>query len=258
MTSVMRKFSLLFLCIFCLATWSCQAQYERNVRPAIYRYGNPKGFALIELYTSEGCSSCPKAEIVTDKLQEFYRDRLYVLEFHVDYWNRLGWVDSFSDAAYSARQNRYTQAFKMGSAYTPQTIVNGKKEANGSERLVLKQLIETEMEQQPDSAITLTARRDGANTVTVNYTAGLRKDDVLNIALTQRYVTKNVTAGENAGRQLEHESVVRYFETVQDRSGKITINLPEGISAKECRVMAFIQQRSNLHVQAATDTSIGE
>src|ERR1700712_5296387 len=88
-----------------------------------------KGFAVIELFTSEGCSSCPPADAVIAKVEKESADKpIYILAFHVDYWNRLGWKDVFSSAAYSARQNQYAQWLNLSSVYTPQVVVNGRTE----------------------------------------------------------------------------------------------------------------------------------
>src|SRR5215467_12178917 len=78
-----------------------------------------KGFAVVELFTSEGCSSCPSADVAVARLLNEHNDNIYVLGFHVDYWNYLGWKDNFSDAAYSARQERYGRVFHLESIYTP-------------------------------------------------------------------------------------------------------------------------------------------
>ena len=83
------------------------------------------GFAVVELFTSEGCSSCPPADAAVAKLLHDYKENVYVLGFHVDYWNYLGWKDNFSCAAYSARQQQYGRTFQLNSVYTPQVIVNG-------------------------------------------------------------------------------------------------------------------------------------
>src|SRR5690349_3050525 len=74
-----------------------------------------RGFAVIELFTSEGCSSCPPADELTAKISREYKDNLYVLGFHVDYWDRYGWKDSFSNADYSKRQYHYGQIFHLNS-----------------------------------------------------------------------------------------------------------------------------------------------
>src|SRR5215831_17181987 len=109
-------------------------------------------FAVVELFTSEGCSSCPPADALLADLKSYANGtdkNIYVLSFHVDYWNRLGWRDPFSDAAYSARQTQYDQHFGS-SVYTPQMIVNGKQQFVGSEKKTASEAIAAALK---DSAI---------------------------------------------------------------------------------------------------------
>ena len=85
----------------------------------------PKGFAVVELFTSEGCSSCPPADAAIATLLNKNLDKTYILSFHVDYWNKLGWKDNFSKQEYSARQQDYARSLSLQGVYTPQVIVNG-------------------------------------------------------------------------------------------------------------------------------------
>jgi hypothetical protein len=85
------------------------------------------GFALIELFTSEGCSSCPAADGALEEIQKQYNDKnVLVLSYHVDYWDKLGWKDIFSDASFTQRQEYYSNIFRLNNMYTPQAVVNGK------------------------------------------------------------------------------------------------------------------------------------
>src|SRR6478609_5145412 len=93
------------------------------------------GFALIELFTSEGCSSCPAAEEVLEEIQKNYSAKnVLVLGYHVDYWNKLGWKDTFSNASFTQRQEYYSNIFRLNNIYTPQAVVNGEKEFLGSNK----------------------------------------------------------------------------------------------------------------------------
>lgn len=105
---------------------------------------------LVELYTSEGCSSCPPADEAMIDLQAEYQNLhqpVYFIAFHVDYWNYLGWKDSFSSAAYTARQRDYGQYFSLNSIYTPQTIINGKLQLVGTKKEQIKKYVDKELMQ---------------------------------------------------------------------------------------------------------------
>src|SRR6185369_6535980 len=92
------------------------------------------GIAVVELFTSEGCSSCPPADDALAAADKAYTGHVYVLGFHVDYWDRLGWKDPFSNASWTERQNRYAGKFDLTSIYTPQAVVNGTTQFTGSEK----------------------------------------------------------------------------------------------------------------------------
>src|SRR5476651_2422634 len=110
-----------------------------NFKKTVPSKANNQRFAVVELFTSEGCSSCPPADEAIAKLQKESNGKpVYILAFHVDYWNRLGWKDVFSNADYSERQNEYAKYLRLESVYTPQVVVNGKKEFVGSEESTLQ------------------------------------------------------------------------------------------------------------------------
>src|ERR1700761_5494846 len=119
-----------------------------------------KGFAVVELFTSEGCSSCPEADELIARVQQRDRDLpVYVLAYHVDYWDRLGWKDAFSDAAYTDRQKRYASWLKVTSIYTPQVVVNGQTEFVGSESIALTNAIKTALQQTHEVQVSLSGLR---------------------------------------------------------------------------------------------------
>lgn len=96
--------------------------------------------AVVELFTSEGCSSCPPADKLLRTIQAESKD-VYVLSYHVDYWDRLGWKDPFSQAAFTERQRDYAQQFNLESIYTPQVVINGVKEFVGSDEQRLRSIL---------------------------------------------------------------------------------------------------------------------
>src|SRR5437764_11128579 len=118
---------------------------------------------VVELFTSQGCSSCPLADalihdIVNDPAM---RGRVIPLAFHVDYWDSLGWRDPFSSKEWSERQVRYARTIHLSSAYTPQAVVNGTREFVGSSRAAMSAALEKASNEKPRGEVTLTARREG-------------------------------------------------------------------------------------------------
>src|SRR5882757_7431762 len=122
----------LILTLMLMACISCKsnAQTFSNVTS-----GNSKGFAVVELSTSEGCSSCPPADELVEKIQKDNKNgKIYILAFHVDYWDHQGWKDRFSDREFSNRQRQYAGWLNLQTVYTPQIVVNGTTEYVGSDQ----------------------------------------------------------------------------------------------------------------------------
>ncbi len=159
---------------------------------------------VIELFTSEGCSSCPAAEKYTEELAK--DTNIIVLSYHVDYWNRLGWVDSFSNHSFSEKQYQYAALFHLSSVYTPQAVINGKTEAVGSNRKAIPQLINSAA--GFDNIISSVQTSFNNNAVSVNATCNT-KNIALEFLLIQKNTSTHVLAGENDGSTLHHLNIVR-------------------------------------------------
>ena len=197
--------------------------------------------AVVELFTSEGCSSCPPADAVLADLAE--RPDVVALSFHVDYWNELGWRDPFSSAWATARQRAYARGLD-GRVYTPEMVVGGTAAFVGSRRGDARTAIAAALEAPAPAPVTLTveAQRSGDAVEASVEANGLGDGQVVHLALVQREAESRVVRGENRGRTLRHAHVVRAFETVAGASGRATFSLPEGLDPTEALVVAFAQQ----------------
>ncbi len=251
-------FAVLFLLV--LTVWACNycVAGRGKGHGSIFQQVSTPGFALVELFTSEGCSSCPPADEAVAQLVKSAQKNIYVLGFHVDYWNSLGWRDAFSDAAYSARQQQYGNAFRLNSVYTPQAVVNGKMQFTGSDTKRLKQAVEEGLAQQPANTLEVSAKMGNGQTVMVDCQIGnAEKGGTINLALVQRNAKSNVVRGENSGRVLAHVNVVRVFKTLNVAEAKVqtTLALPPGVTANDCKIIAFTQNAA-LKVTAAADAAI--
>lgn len=211
---------------------------------------------VVELFTSEGCSSCPPADRLLLDFAEREDDRLFPLAFHVDYWNRLGWTDPFSAEAYSERQRSYARAVGSGRVYTPQMIVNGRTEFVGSRRAEAEQALQRALEHPVPAAINLSASVEG-RTVEIDYTVtDAPEGAVLNLALVQRRAEQAVPRGENAGRTLRHANVVRAFETVEGDTGTQRLALPRGLRPETITVVGYAQIPTTMEIVGASRVSL--
>lgn len=215
-----------------------------------------KGFAVIELFTSEGCSSCPPADALVARVQKESGDKpVYILAFHVDYWNRLGWKDVFSNAEYSARQNQYAQWLKLSSVYTPQIVVNGRTEFVGSEEGALHNAIKANLEKPNRSNLTLSVIKLENDKTNVKYhTGNAAVNDVLLIALIEKKATTKVKSGENGGRTLSHVQIVNQLKSVplkNKNSGTENITLPHGFDPQKYELIGFVQNTANGDISEA-------
>jgi hypothetical protein len=222
-----------------------------------FSFSTPKGFAFVELFTSEGCSSCPPADEVVGRLNG-WKNNIYVLSFHVDYWNYLGWKDVFSNASYSSRQQDYGSLFHLNSIYTPQIIVNGKSQFVGSDETRLRETIEADLKEIPKTEIQIKVQLTNRNQVAVSYNTTDNPDLKLNLALVQNFTKNFIQRGENKGQILTHYFTVRDFQSLPDQNGSNTIylNIPSGLQPPDCSVIAFLQNPKTGYVVAATHSSI--
>jgi len=220
-----------------------------------------KGFAVVELFTSEGCSSCPPADQLMARMQQDCKGQpVYILTFHVDYWNRLGWKDIFSDAAYSRRQNQYAAWLGLQSVYTPQVVVNGSKEFVGSQESAIRKAISDGLQEVSPAQLTLAdVRQDKGKVAWRCQARNAGHNTSLLVAIVQRSATSQVKAGENSGRTLSHVQVVRQLQTVKvdaDGSGAGYLPLPAGVGTADVEIIAFLQDKGNGQIVAATRATL--
>ncbi|WP_432797492.1 DUF1223 domain-containing protein [Poriferisphaera sp. WC338] len=234
--------------------------------------GSDMPFVLLSLYTSEGCSSCPPADALLTQIQaDAIRNDIpiYPLAFHVDYWDYLGWEDPYSSSVYSQRQRAYGRAWNSRRIYTPQMIVNGAVGFVGSNAQVAQKQINEALKINPQYQIAVTAEshEDSPLTVRIQYDIkplqdDLKEDVVLNIALAQNDLVTRVRGGENRGRTLSHNAVVRNFITLSvnkdDLTGQATLILPSTeLEATRCipantNIVVFVQNPESMEVLGAS------
>jgi hypothetical protein len=220
---------------------------------------------VVELFTSEGCSSCPSADAALRELENnpsLTGVEVIALGQHVDYWNRLGWKDPFSSAAFTERQRVYAQGFGEGS-YTPQAVVNGTYEFVGSRREELTEKI-LRAAKAPRATVGLTRAANGTLAVRVaDLPAGTKAADVL-LTITERGLSTQVGRGENSGRLLHHASVVRTLRPLGAvaANGTFTatapLNLESAWKAHNLRAVVLVQERASRRIVGVASLPLGE
>jgi hypothetical protein len=217
---------------------------------------------LVELFTSEGCSSCPPADALLSRLgvtQPVRGADIIALEEHVDYWDRLGWKDPFSSAAATERQNEYDQTFAGGQAYTPQMIVDGRAKFVGSSDSDALRAIRAASE-APKPAVELSWQADDTLAIHVGPLASAEKDGKpwLFLAIAESMVHSDVKHGENAGRSLEHNGVVRQLLPVGKMdaatsgfSSTVAVHAAREWNRANLRAVLFVQDQRSLRILAA-------
>lgn len=227
---------------------------------------------VVELFTSEGCSSCPPADallIRLEKLQPVANAQIIVLGQHVDYWNQLGWADPFSSALFSRRQSEYAEAFGRDGIYTPQMIVDGQAEFNGSDASRAQSAI-ARAAAQPKAAMTVSCRagsKPQSLRVQVQIAAtpqgmSAREAEVI-LAVTESNLANDVPRGENAGRKIQHTGVVRLLKSLgrvdaATASLEAEIQLAAGWKSFNLTVVAFAQERVSRRILGAATTKVAE
>lgn len=206
------------------------------------------GPVLVELFTSEGCSSCPPADRLLESLDQ--NPNVIVLSEHVDYWDQLGWRDPYSSAAASHRQSEYARRFHLDSVYTPQMVLDGKSQMIGSETsLVNSGIAKAERTAKTTPDISEVAR-EGDNIHLRVRTAALPANATVYLALAEDRARSEVSRGENSGRTLGHVAVVRMLASVGTADARHDfdkqITLPLGWKPKSgLRVIVFLEDRNS-------------
>ena len=216
---------------------------------------------IVELFTSEGCSSCPPADHLLARLekeQPVPEADILVLEEHVDYWDHLGWRDPFSSPLYTQRQQDYALAFATEDVYTPEMVVDGRPGFNGSDG---KRALDAIRNSAATPHASVSIRRASDSTLGLNaghFPAGTKNVDVL-LVITEDALTNNVLAGENSGRRLSHAAVARSVTSVThfdarkspEYSADVPLHLLPEWNRENLRVIALVQDRSSHRILGA-------
>ncbi len=208
---------------------------------------------LLELFTSEGCSSCPPADKLLgmfDREQPVNGADLIVLSEHVDYWNRLGWTDPFSSPAFSKRQRDYAGRLGADGVYTPQLVVDGSIGLVGSDQRKAVQAIQRSL-RESRVPIALSALRDGEY-ADVHFDVPQAHGSTAYLVAAEDHARSQVAGGENAGRTIDHVAVAYSITKIAEGSGSLRVKLKPGAA----RLIAFVQNGDSGHVSGAAQVKL--
>ncbi len=221
---------------------------------------------VVELFTSEGCNTCPPADKYLQKLakeQPIEGVEIIALQQHVDYWNRHGWTDPFSSPQFSNRQRYYSVFFKLSEVFTPQLIVDGTRQLSG--KTGSKPIAEAAKDAKGKIYLTIEKESEGILSVrakVVNLPKITASDKtVLLLAVTENDLVSKVSAGENKGSTFKHMAVTRYLKNIGEVTGGETmltaeITLGKDWKRNDLSLVAFVQEIGSRRIIAAAKADL--
>ncbi len=187
---------------------------------AAFGYAAERVPIVVELFTSEGCSSCPPADTLLASLSRMQSPEIEIIALgeHVDYWNELGWKDRFSTHEYTVRQEDYAQQFHLGSPYTPQMVIDGNDQFVGNDEREARKIIASASRRQKPVEVGLQLAGD---VLKIDAKRKGSAPALVLLAITEDDLTTEVKAGENGGRRLVHQAVVRSMRQIGVMNGEM-------------------------------------
>jgi hypothetical protein len=205
------------------------------------------GPVVIELYTSQGCSSCPPADALLHDLAA--RDDVIALALHVDYWDYLGWKDDFGRPENTARQHGYARAFRAATVYTPQMIFNGQDDAVGSRAMQVMDLLQAH--QRRGNPVDVSLTRQGERVI-INAEADARGDYIVQLVRYMPEQTVDVRRGENAGKVLSYANIVTSWDAISRWDGRAPLAL-DAAAPGSAPIVVIVQQNGHGSIVGAAE-----
>lgn len=219
-----------------------------------------KGVVVLELFTSQGCSSCPLADEVLDKVQETYKnDNVFALSYHVDYWNYIGWKDPFAKKKYTQKQRSYAVKFRDNRVYTPELVINGKEHFVGSNETKMHQKVKAYLKASESETISLkNIKRSGTN-INFDYDfSGKLTNRKLRVVLVIDERITHVKRGENRNRTLKNTNIVvnEFYVDAVAESGALSITIPDVVAQDDELHVLMIVENETTDVLGATKVKV--
>jgi hypothetical protein len=251
-----------FFIYWFLFSWACMGIAYNPSNNADSVLKDPP--VLIELFTSQGCSSCPPADRLLKKFVEEAKDGdlpIVALSYHVDYWNRLGWKDPYSNAEFSQRQRNYATKFPDNRVYTPEIVVNGSSAHVGSREMEIRKAIGAAKKRTKNITFLIEINNQKSDKLNLYFKSTVDLADyLLQIVLVEAEVGNVVPKGENRGRSLHHVQVVRDFITLVSPASEEIIEIPTGAldHPSKGKVVVFLQEKTSWTVVGVQELDLFE
>ncbi len=211
------------------------------------------GIVVLELFTSQGCSSCPPADALLERVKTDYPKNVFVLSYHVDYWNYIGWEDPFGRKTYTLKQQKYNRKFKSNSNYTPQLVVNGEEHFVGSNSAKITDAIGRYKAKESKNRLVLSGRKkDRKIHFDYDINGGLANQQLRAVLLLDERITK-VTRGENRNRTLTNSNIVvaEKYLPISGNKGSDFMEIPSIVNDNDKMSIMLLVQDENLAINAA-------
>lgn len=244
----------LFLGLSSMAIYQAAKVEKAEVMEAQY-----EPIVVLELFTSQGCSSCPPADILLDKVKNQYPDNVFALSYHVDYWNYIGWEDPFSNPQFAKKQREYNNKFKYPSNYTPELVVNGKEHFVGSNASKMQSRIDKYQKLKSVNRLVLDKVIQKGKSIDFEYNIeGPLEGKLLRSVLVLDERTTVVKRGENRNRTLKNSNIVVQESYVPPSAskGRASIQIPSWVGANEELKLVVLIENPNLEITAAAKTPL--
>lgn len=195
---------------------------------------------VVELYTSQGCSSCPPADALLDELAK--RDDVIALALHVDYWDYIGWKDIFGKPSYSSRQRAYARATGQRTVYTPQMIVGGKDQLIGTKAMQLADLINTHKALQTGADLQI-SRQGSKLTISLMGKDGIKlpRKMAVQLVLFEPHKSVKITRGENSGKTIGYSNIVTTWKYLDSWNGRAAKKISVDLAGNTGPVAVIVQ-----------------
>ena len=219
----------------------------------------PNGVVVLELFTSQGCSSCPPADELLQKIKQSNRQNVYTIAYHVDYWNYIGWEDPFSRSDFTAKQTKYNQKFKYRNNYTPQVVVNGKAHFVGSNARKIYENINLYNAMPAENKVVITSiGREPRKAILEYKVDGAIDQKSLRAVLIIDHRVTEVKRGENRNRSLTNSNiaVAETRRSLDQKNGSMQIIIPDLVQPEDSLSVVLIVENEKADILGATRLSI--